>query len=334
MGRHKKQFYNLKQFKRKHCNSDGSEKENNMSSKIIKHMKDQEKNDRSPQSITSNPYSIDTTHYNGTSRPLEALNDNIDPTTKKATENPADILDPADILPPALDMPLVEENQPPEDVGTLENDENYTNSSQQDNSVLLQDSALLTPIKMTATNAIPTATPPWWNDPMPDLIPVLNDDDNDYCEEDDFEDLPHCDPKTPSKTSSSTLDVPIDLAHIFMRVDYTMDDEDYYFFNESEDDKCYILFYEILDSEDEDDLDDSISEEKKFNSKKGVFIFPPSMEEAELAFKDLTKILKPPQAKGHGYKDSKLDDAITIKLEGVRLFLVAYVQMEKKEPGE
>ncbi|KAG6874568.1 hypothetical protein C0992_007456 [Termitomyces sp. T32_za158] len=116
--------------------------------------------------------------------------------------------------------------------------------------------------------------------------------------------------------------------------EYGMDDEDHDFFDEHEDDECHIPFDEILDPDGENEPDDSSSEEKRFNSKRGVFVFPPSMEEAELAFKDLTNILKPPRVKGRGFKDPKLDKVTIRRLEGVRLFLGAYVRMEKKHPKQ
>jgi len=56
-------------------------------------------------------------------------------------------------------------------------------------------------------------------------------------------------------------------------------------------------FHQILDTEGECGVDDDSTEETAFNSQKGVFMFPPTLEEAEAAFMDITKILKPPQMK-------------------------------------
>ncbi|KAG6889441.1 hypothetical protein C0995_001209 [Termitomyces sp. Mi166 len=62
-------------------------------------------------------------------------------------------------------------------------------------------------------------------------------------------------------------------------------------FNE-DDDGCHIPFYKILDPDSKDGCDDIAAEEKSFASKKGTFVFLPSLEEAQLAFDDLTKTIE------------------------------------------
>ena len=65
------------------------------------------------------------------------------------------------------------------------------------------------------------------------------------------------------------------------------------------------------EAEDEDHswlvVNDEQEEEVAFNAQSGKYVFPPSLDDASAAFKDITNILKPPRKKGHGYKDAGLD---------------------------
>jgi hypothetical protein len=91
------------------------------------------------------------------------------------------------------------------------------------------------------------------------------------------------------------------------------------------------------ESEDEDyaiiDVEDEMVEEVAFNLQRRAYIFAPTPEEAAAAFADIKNIIKPPRNKGYGYKNSGLDRVTRTHLEGVQMFLGAYVCLETDRPG-
>jgi hypothetical protein len=103
-------------------------------------------------------------------------------------------------------------------------------------------------------------------------------------------------------------------------------------FDDRADDNTYLLFHEIADPEGEDQTDDDGAEEAAFNSRKGTFVFPPTRAEAEAALSDMKNILKPPRKNGKAYKSSGLDGVTRTRLEGIKMFLGTFIQMEKEEP--
>ncbi|KAG6874598.1 hypothetical protein C0992_007376 [Termitomyces sp. T32_za158] len=113
---------------------------------------------------------------------------------------------------------------------------------------------------------------------------------------------------------------------------YTLDDD--YTFEDNRDDEDHRPLEHIPDPEGDDDPDDGLAEEAEFTSRQGVFFFPPSLEDSEKAFEDLTNILRPPQNKGGGYKDPGLTREMMKCLEGVRTFLGTYIWLEKASPGK
>ena len=58
---------------------------------------------------------------------------------------------------------------------------------------------------------------------------------------------------------------------------------------------------------------------------RGSFLFPPTRDEARLAMEDIKLILNPPRKKGPGHVDPELDLLFRGRLEGMRLFLWAYI---------
>ena len=75
-------------------------------------------------------------------------------------------------------------------------------------------------------------------------------------------------------------------------------------------------------------IDDSDEEQEnvEFRYKKiGVHQFAPTIAEAEAAFADIKKILKPPRKKGHSYKHHGLDELTHSRVEAMRRFLWKYV---------
>ena len=64
------------------------------------------------------------------------------------------------------------------------------------------------------------------------------------------------------------------------------------------------------------------------SGQSGVFIAPPSLDEAQLALDNLKKILRPPRtshAEHGGYKDPRLDSYLRTRLEEMKQFLWTYV---------
>jgi hypothetical protein len=55
--------------------------------------------------------------------------------------------------------------------------------------------------------------------------------------------------------------------------------------------------------------------------KIGTFSFPPTIAEAEAAFADIKKVLKPPRKKGPGYDHHGLDELTHSRVEAMRKFL-------------
>jgi len=91
-----------------------------------------------------------------------------------------------------------------------------------------------------------------------------------------------------------------------------------------------------MDNEDHASIhvEDETEEETTFNSWPGIYIFPPTQEDAAAAFADITNILKPPRKRGHGYRSPGLGDVTTQTcLEGMRMFLGAYICLETDNPG-
>ena len=91
-----------------------------------------------------------------------------------------------------------------------------------------------------------------------------------------------------------------------------------------------------MDDEDHSQIqvDDEMEEETSFNSRPRVYIFAPTKEDAFTAFTDITNILKPPRKTGRGYKkDTGLDNITRTRLEGMRMFLGAYIRLETDNPG-
>jgi hypothetical protein len=63
-------------------------------------------------------------------------------------------------------------------------------------------------------------------------------------------------------------------------------------------------------------------------------MFPPSTEEAEKAFDNLTNILKPRRKKGPGFTDPGLDKIVTERLSAMKLFCFNYLDMSKKKSSK
>lgn len=172
-----------------------------------------------------------------------------------------------------------------------------------------------------------------WVQEMPDLedLSVSEEEDSDE------EPLIRCDEIVPQPPHSATPPLPPaswrdDELPSLPDMIYDLDD-DFFGFDEGEDDENHTLFQEFRDPEGCNALDDGDEEEAAFISRKGVFVFPPTLAEAESAFEDITRILKPPRAKGRGYKDPGLDRVTTVRLEGIRMFLGTYTRFEKAKPG-
>ncbi|RDB19554.1 hypothetical protein Hypma_013356 [Hypsizygus marmoreus] len=58
---------------------------------------------------------------------------------------------------------------------------------------------------------------------------------------------------------------------------------------------------------DDEPIDDSDDEAEDREEKKGIYVFPPTIAEADKAFLDLKNVLKPPRKAGDGYRDPGLD---------------------------
>jgi hypothetical protein len=72
--------------------------------------------------------------------------------------------------------------------------------------------------------------------------------------------------------------------------------------------------------------DDEEEEQVEFRYEKiGTHRFVPTIAEAEAAFADIKKILKPPCKKGPGYLHHGLDDLTHSRIEAMRKFLWKYV---------
>ena len=78
---------------------------------------------------------------------------------------------------------------------------------------------------------------------------------------------------------------------------------------------------------------DNEAEEQGKASKKGHFIAPPSVEDAEKAFHNLGDILKPHCEKEYGFEDPGQDRIITEWLSGMKLLCYNYVEMQNKKPA-
>jgi hypothetical protein len=76
----------------------------------------------------------------------------------------------------------------------------------------------------------------------------------------------------------------------------------------------------------EDTNDKSDEPEKK---KKGLFSFPPTLDEIEKAFTDLRNILRPRTESGHGFRDLGLDRIVAERLSAMKLFCYNYIDMQK-----
>ncbi|KAH9964795.1 hypothetical protein BGW80DRAFT_1179224, partial [Lactifluus volemus] len=74
-------------------------------------------------------------------------------------------------------------------------------------------------------------------------------------------------------------------------------------------------------------------EEVAFNLQPRAYAFAPTQEDVAAAFTDITNILRPPRKKGRGYRSAGLDDVTRIRLEGMRMFLAAYIRLETDRPG-
>ena len=122
--------------------------------------------------------------------------------------------------------------------------------------------------------------------------------------------------------------IPTPLCHDSPPVPSETIPNDYFTYDEWVDNKNDTPFEQIYDPDDGD------MEEAAFMAQKGVFVFPPTLKEAKSAFHDITKILKPPRAKGRGYKDPHLDRVTTGRLEGIKMFLWTYICFENENPGQ
>jgi hypothetical protein len=65
-------------------------------------------------------------------------------------------------------------------------------------------------------------------------------------------------------------------------------------------------------------------EDERGDAKTGVYVFPPSTDEAKAALESLDLILKPKREKGPGYIDPNLDTLTRQRLEAMQLFLWLY----------
>jgi hypothetical protein len=71
---------------------------------------------------------------------------------------------------------------------------------------------------------------------------------------------------------------------------------------------------------------DEEPEEVEFRYEKtGTYKFPPTIAEAEAAFADIKKLLKPPRKKGPGYDHHNIDELTHSRVEVMRKFLWKYI---------
>jgi hypothetical protein len=67
------------------------------------------------------------------------------------------------------------------------------------------------------------------------------------------------------------------------------------------------------------------------HEKTGIYVFPPTTDEARLALADLDDVLKPQRTKGPGYRDPQLDLLTRQRLEAMQMFLWRYT--DKSSPN-
>ncbi|KAJ3503578.1 hypothetical protein NLJ89_g8370 [Agrocybe chaxingu] len=81
------------------------------------------------------------------------------------------------------------------------------------------------------------------------------------------------------------------------------------------------------------EIDDSDDEAPSRPKKPGKFDFPPSLEEVQGAYRDLTNILKPPKkSKKQAYKDPGLDGHSKKRLEDMQTFCRVYIKLLEENP--
>lgn len=112
-------------------------------------------------------------------------------------------------------------------------------------------------------------------------------------------------------------------------------EETEFFDDENEEDEDQTPIEEIMDPEGENwETDDTVEQEGAFtNQQHGKFVFPPTCEEAQAAYKELTSLLFPRRRKGRGYRKCTIEAHTRTRLEHIRSFLHIYVTIEKAHPG-
>ena len=70
---------------------------------------------------------------------------------------------------------------------------------------------------------------------------------------------------------------------------------------------------------------DETSAEDDVDKDSGIFVPPPTVEDAKLAYKDIQEILQPRRKTGAGHKDPGLDLLLRKQLDKIKLFLWAYI---------
>ena len=92
--------------------------------------------------------------------------------------------------------------------------------------------------------------------------------------------------------------------------------------------------YPIDDSDSDNETNVEGREEGSEKAKRGLFMFPPTIEQAQKRFDDLANILKPRRNKGPGFTDPGLDKIVTERLSAMKLFCFNYIDMSKKHTAK
>ncbi|KAG5633945.1 hypothetical protein H0H81_004313 [Sphagnurus paluster] len=174
------------------------------------------------------------------------------------------------------------------------------------------------PQPIIAPAPLPPTMPPqdWQETDMPALMDVSDAEDTNEEEIDNEEDeyppntwctppihsqaptpAPHPDPSinsTPSFPSPHHAHPPPFDFSLYDDL-YFFDNDNQFVFEENKDDENHAPFYSFHDPEGcGDPEDDGDAQQPTFTMWPGVFVFPPTHQEAEDAFANLSKILKPP----------------------------------------
>lgn len=82
--------------------------------------------------------------------------------------------------------------------------------------------------------------------------------------------------------------------------------------------------------EDDGPIDDSDDEAAAPPKRKGMYEFPPTIEQVKAAHEDIKNILRPRRSTGRGFKDPALGKVMKERLEGMKLFCFNYLDMVAK----